>query len=50
MNNGTIRHGIWHRNFKVVNGSEPDAVEGAQACTIGLNCYVFGGFARTIFN
>jgi len=29
MNNGTIRHGIWLRKYKVVTGSEPDAVEGA---------------------
>jgi hypothetical protein len=50
MNDGRIRHGIWQRKFNVVTGSEPDAVEGAQACTIGVNCFVFGGFSRTIFN
>jgi hypothetical protein len=29
MNNKIIRHGIWLRKYKVVTGSEPDAVEGA---------------------
>ena len=50
LNRGQIRHGIWRRDYNEWNGSEPSTVEGAQACTIDSTCYVFGGFARTIFN
>lgn len=43
-------HGLWHLSFLRVTGSEPEAVEGAQACTIGHECFVFGGFARGMFD
>jgi hypothetical protein len=48
--NGTIRHGIWHQDYRLATGSLPSSVEGAQACTIGTRCFIFGGFARTMYN
>lgn len=33
-----------------LGGSQPDAVEGALACSIGHECFVFGGFSHSTFN
>lgn len=43
-------HAIWNQSFSANSGNEFEAVESAKACTIGSNVYMFGGFARQIFN
>ena len=41
-------YGIW--SLIKHSGSIPDSREGAAACIIGNNFYLFGGFSRDLFN
>jgi N-acetylneuraminic acid mutarotase len=40
--------GIWESI--ITNGSLPDSREGSTGCIINNNVYIFGGFARNLFN
>jgi hypothetical protein len=43
-----IIYGLW--DIVSSCGSTPDSREGATACVINNNLYLFGGFSRDLFN
>ena len=53
LKTGQILHGFWKRDYlnndlTLQTGADPNAMEGVKACTIGDNCYIFGGLSHKL--